>query len=72
MDTKYFFSGFKSFARCHDSNDSITNFNIPRSQSGVAILWSNKLSDEVTCLDVGNEHIVAIQLEVGIKICLIS
>ena len=31
------FSGFKSFARCHDSNDPITNVNIPRGQSGVAI-----------------------------------
>ena len=66
------FTGFKSFARCHDSNDPITNFNIPRGQSGVAILWSNKLSDKVTCLDVGNERIVAIQLEVGFKICLIK
>ena len=66
------FSGFKSFARCHDSNDPITNYNIPRGQSGVAILWSNKLSDKVTCLDVGNERIVAIQLEVGFKICLIN
>ena len=67
---KIFFSGFKSYARCHDSNDFNTNFNISRGQSGVAILWSNKLSDKVTCLDVGNERIVAIQLEVGINICL--
>ena len=66
------FPEFKTFVRCHDSNDPITNFNVPRGQSGVAILWSDKFADVITRLDVGNERIVAIQLDVDIKICLIN
>ena len=66
------FPEFKTLVRCHDSNDPITNFHVPRGQAGVAILWSNKLSDAITCLDVGNERIVAIEVDVDIKICLIN
>ena len=66
------FNDFKSFVRCHDSNDPITNFNVPRGQSGVAILWSNKLADRITCLDVGNERVMAIELDAEIKICIIN
>ena len=66
------FTDFKSFVRCHVSNDPITNFNVPRGQSGVAILWSNKLADRITCLDVGNERVMAIQLDAEIKICIIN
>ena len=47
-------------------------FNVPRGQSGVAILWSNKLADRITCLDVGNERVMAIELDAEIKICIIN
>ena len=31
---------FEPFVRCHDSNDNISNFNVPRGRAGVAILWN--------------------------------
>ena len=66
------FPELKTLARCHDSNDPITNFNVPCGQSGVAILWSGKFADAITRLGVGNERIVAIELDVDIKNCLIN
>ena len=42
------FKNFDVLIRCHDSNEPISHFNIPRGQSGVAILYSNKLSDKIT------------------------
>ena len=68
------FCGIESFVRCHDSNEPITNTHIPRGQSGIAILWSKKLSDKITRLECGNERIQAIELNVGngSKICLIN
>ena len=41
--------------RCHNSNEPISHFNVPRGQSGVAIMWSNTLSDKVNKLNVRNE-----------------
>ena len=58
--------------RCHDSNEPILHFNIPRGQSGVAILYSNKLSDKITKLSVGNERIIAVELDFGQNFCFIN
>ena len=60
------------FIRCHDSNEPISHFNIPRGQSGVAIMYSNKLSDKITKLNVGNERVIAFELELGQKYCFIN
>ena len=58
--------------RCHDSNDPISHFSIPRGQSGVAILHSKRLSDKITKLNVGNERIIALELNVGQKYCIVN
>ncbi|MCG8113322.1 MAG: endonuclease/exonuclease/phosphatase family protein, partial [Candidatus Thiodiazotropha taylori] len=63
---------FQFLARCHDSNENLSNFNIPRGRSGVAILWKNDISNKVSKLDVGNERIVAVELNFDTKICLIN
>ena len=47
------------------SDATISHFNIPRGHSGVAILCSNRLSDKVTKLKVGNERIIALELDFG-------
>ena len=66
------FKNFDVLIRCHDSNEPISHFNIPRGQSGVAILYSNKLSDKITKLSVGNEWIIAVELDFGHKFCFIN
>ena len=66
------FSDFEGFIRCHDSNEPISNSHIPWGQSGVAILWSKKLSDRITRLEGGNERIQVIELNMGYKTCLIN
>ena len=45
------FMDIESFVRCHDSNDNISNFNVPRGRAGIAILWNKKFSDFVSRLD---------------------
>lgn len=66
------FPEFGSFVRCHDSNDSISNFSLPRGRSGVAILWKKSLMDYTTRLDVGNERVIAIEIDSNIKLCIIN
>ena len=66
------FKNFDVFIRCHDSNEPISHFNIPRGQSGVAIMYSNKLSDKITKFNVGNERVIAFELDLGQKYCFIN
>ena len=54
------------------SDATISHFNIPRSHSGVLILCSNKLSNIVTKLKVGNERIIALESDFGQKFCFIN
>ena len=63
---------FHVFARCHDSNDKIQNFNIPRGRAGVAIIWQDLISDKVSPLDVGNERVIAIEVNADRKLCIIN
>lgn len=35
-------------------------------------MWSNKLSDKVTKLNVGNERVIAMEIDLGQKFCLIN
>ena len=63
---------FEPFVRCHDSNDNISNFNVPRGRAGVAILWNKKLSDTVSRLDVGNENVMAVEINSTKKLCIIN
>ena len=60
------------FSRCHDANENISNFNIPRGRAGVAIIWQNCISDRVTKLDVGNERVIAIEVNLDIRLCIIN
>ena len=60
------------FSRCHDTNENIPNFNIPRGRSGVAIIWQNRISDKITKLDAGNERVIAIEVNLDIKLCIIN
>ena len=57
------------FSRCHDTNESIPNFNIPRGRSGI---WQNGISDKITKLDAGNERVIAIEVNLDIKLCNIN
>ena len=66
------FPGIDIHIRCHDSNENMSNSHIPRGQSGVAILWSITLSDTISKLDVGNERILAIEIEFDHKICILK
>ena len=67
------FPDIETYTRCHDANENIDHSCIPRGQAGVAILWSKTLSDKISKLEVGNERIVAIQIELdNAKICLIN
>ncbi|MCW4346819.1 MAG: reverse transcriptase family protein [Candidatus Thiodiazotropha endolucinida] len=60
------------FARCHDSNENISNFNVPRGRAGVAIIWQDSIADNVTKLDVGNERVIAVEINADIKVCIIN
>ena len=60
------------YSRCHDSNDNIQSFNIPRGRSGVAIMWQNCISDKLSKLDVGNERVIAIEVNLNTKLCIIN
>ena len=63
---------FEPFVRCHDSNDNISNFNVPRGRAGVAILWNKNLSDIVSRLEVGNERVMAVEINGTNKLCIIN
>ena len=54
------------------SDATISHFNIPRGHSGVAILCSYKLYDKITKLKVGNEQIIALELDFGQTFCFIN
>ena len=66
------FMDFESFVRCHDSNDNISNFNVPRGRAGIAILWNKKFSDFVSRLDAGNERVMAVEINGNSKLCIIN
>ena len=53
--------------RFHDYNEPISHFNIYRGQSGVTIMFSNKLTDKITKLNVGNERIITLELDLFIQ-----
>ncbi|CAG2200016.1 unnamed protein product [Mytilus edulis] len=61
------------FTRCHDFNDQITNFQIPRGRGGVSILWPTEWSPFVKKLDDGNNRIIAVEILSNNKpICLVN
>ena len=64
---------FGSFIRCNscDSNDTISNFSIPRGRAGVAILGNETLTDSISRLEVRNERVIAIEINCSIKLCII-
>ena len=62
---------FGSFVRCCDFNDTISSFSIPRGRAGVAILWNETLTDSISRLQVGNERVIAIEINCSIKLCII-
>ena len=62
---------FGSFVRCCDFNDIISSFSIPRGRAGVAILWNETLTDSISRLQVGNERVIAIEINCSIKLCII-
>ena len=66
------FPEFGSHVRCHDTNDSISNFNLPRGRSGVAILWKKSLIDCISRLEVGNEKVIAFEIVCNVKLCIIN
>ena len=47
-------------------------FPAPPGRAGIAILWNKKLSDYVTRLEVGNERVMAIEINGSSKICIIN
>ena len=60
---KTIITGFEPFVRCHDSNDNISNFNVPRGRAGVAILWNKKLSDVfLRLVEVSNKCVMAVEI----------
>ena len=49
----------ENFTRCHDINEPISNFKVPRGQACVSILWPKQRSSKIKKLEVGNERIIA-------------
>ena len=58
--------------RCSDYSDPISGFNLHRGKGGVCILLSKQWSSKVKRLNVGNERIVAIEINSQEKRCLIN
>ena len=59
--------------RCHDVNEPISNFQIPRGRGGGAILWPKAWDSHVKKLEDGNERIIAIEIQTMNKpTCLVN
>ena len=55
---------------CTDELDPISPFKCPRGKGGVAILWNNKISNEITTLPDCNQRMMAIR--VANELCIIN
>ncbi|CAC5424816.1 unnamed protein product [Mytilus coruscus] len=60
--------GMMNHSRCHDVNDPISNFQIPRGRGGVAILWPSSLDSHVKKQEDGNERIIAIEIQIKLSL----
>jgi hypothetical protein len=55
---------------CHDTNDPLNGFRLPRGQAGVAILWPQEWNGRIKRLKLGNDRIIAITVASSSGICL--
>ncbi|CAC5395418.1 glgC [Mytilus coruscus] len=62
----------ENFTRCHDVNEPISNFESPRGQAGVSILWPRQWSSKIKKLEVGNEQIIAFTIATEPMLCIIN
>ena len=61
------------YTRCHDCDDPITNFQIPRSRGGISILWPREWDKYVKKLDDGNNRIIAVEIKTDKQpVCLVN
>jgi hypothetical protein len=59
-----------NYTICHDTNDPLNGFKLPRGQAGVAILWPQEWDGRIKRLKLGNERIIAITVASSPEICL--
>lgn len=63
----------ETYTRCHNCNDPISNFQIPRGRGGISIIWPKECDKYVTKLQDGNERILAIEINTNPKsTCLVN
>jgi exonuclease III len=61
-----------NYTICHDTNDPLNGFKLPRGQAGVAIHWLQEWNGRIKRLKPGNERIIAITVASSPEICLIN
>lgn len=63
----------ENYTRCHDCNEPVSNFQVPRGQGGIAILWPKEWDKYIKKLNDGNERIMAVEIQSSNKpTCLIN
>ncbi|CAC5415669.1 unnamed protein product [Mytilus coruscus] len=61
-----------NLTRCHDSNEPLIGFKLPRGRSGVAIVWQKHWNSQIQKLPDGNERVIAILIWSNVDVCLIN
>lgn len=64
---------YETFTRCSDVNENISNFQIPRGNGGIAIIWPKTWTNSVKKLDDGNERIQAVEIvTIESRLCIVN
>ncbi|CAG2209141.1 unnamed protein product [Mytilus edulis] len=58
--------------RCHDTNEPLSGFKLPRGRAGVSILWPKQWNSQIQKLPDGNERVIAILISSDVDVCLIN
>ncbi|CAC5425418.1 unnamed protein product [Mytilus coruscus] len=58
--------------RCHDKNEPLSGFKLPRGRAGVSILWPKQWNSQIQKLPDENERVIAILISSDVDVCLIN